>query len=114
MRALALLLVVAVPSAGFSQSRLALEPLALDPSFDQPTSNHLLDPAEDKDSHQPSMLTRWYFWAGTSAVLTLLAAAIGIGFAVGAHQSSPVVLTQSSFACGMTMSCDGWVNMPTR
>jgi hypothetical protein len=104
MRALALMLVVAVPSATFAQQKS----LMLDsPSYEQPVSQSLLPAGEVKT---PPLTQRWYFWAGLGTAAAVIAMVIA-GFVV-ANQSHVELLMKSQFNCGAARACDGWINPP--
>jgi hypothetical protein len=103
MRALALTLIIAVPTMSFAQEKLQLSP-----NFEQPVSKKILAPEV-----APTPLThRWYFGTlvGVS-IATLLAVVAFAGWAWSSRTPAAAAHSKSDFPCNP--NCAGFLNPPS-
>jgi hypothetical protein len=109
MRALALLLVVAVPSVTLAQQKVSLDDLR----DDQPISQRLLiDDAFNQPPLAESQAPHAWVWWTVGASSVAVALALGIAAFVLSSQHAPERLTPGDFGCSPT--CSGWVNKPAQ
>jgi hypothetical protein len=108
MRALALVLAVAVPSLTFAQQKVSLDSLG----DDRPISQRLLiDEAFNQPPLAESQPPHAWVWWTVGASSFAIALALGIAaFVVNSQSHATTPLTAATFQCHPR--CDGFINAP--
>ena len=106
-RALALLLMFAVPTAAVADE-LPPPSLLPSPSFEQ-AQPHPLVPVGCVEKERVPLYKRWQTWTAAGAIVTAVVVAVAV--AVVTESNKRPDLTQKDFTCA-SMNCDGFINTP--
>jgi hypothetical protein len=106
MRALALVLAVAVPSMSFAQQKVSLDSLG----SDQPISQRLLIDEAFNAPAQPAVSHAWVWWTVGASVFALGIIAALSAAVIAAQPRTVTPVMRSDFACNPR--CDAFINAP--